>query len=181
MSRIRVGIVGANPERGWALRAHVPALRALPDYAITAVATSREDSAREAARRFGAAHAFTDPRALAEHPEVDLVAVTVRVPHHAELVEAALEAGTHVLCEWPLARTTDEARDLLDRARAAGVRHALGLQGRFAPAVIYARDLLRDGAVGRVTAVNVHSAVGKGASGRLPSWAAYTDDRGRHP
>ncbi|MBB2748613.1 UNVERIFIED_ORG: putative dehydrogenase [Microbispora rosea subsp. rosea] len=177
MSRIRVGIVGANPERGWAVRAHVPALRALPDYEITAVATSREDSAREAARRFGAAHAFTDPRALAAHPEVDLVAVTVKVPHHAELVGAALEAGTHVLCEWPLARTTAEAQDLLDQARTAGVQHALGLQGRFAPAVAYARDLLRDGAVGRVTSVNVHSAVGKGASGRLPAWSAYTVTR----
>lgn len=177
MSRIRVGIVGANPERGWAVRAHVPALRALPDYEITAVATSREDSAREAARAFGAAHAFTDPRALAAHPEVDLVAVTVKVPHHAELVGAAVEAGTHVLCEWPLARTTAEARDLLDRARSAGVRHALGLQGRFAPAVAYARDLLLDGAVGRVVSVNVHSAVGKGAGGRLPSWSAYTVTR----
>ncbi|WP_182887652.1 Gfo/Idh/MocA family protein [Microbispora sp. H10885] len=177
MSSIRVGIVGANPERGWAVRTHVPALRTLPDYEITAVATSREDSAREAARRFGAAHAFTDPRALAAHPEVDVVVVTVRVPRHAELVGAALEAGTHVLCEWPLARTTTEARDLLDQARAAGVRHALGLQGRFAPAVTYARDLLRDGAVGRVTSVNVHSAVGKGANGRLPSWSAYTVTR----
>ncbi|NJP23668.1 Gfo/Idh/MocA family oxidoreductase [Microbispora sp. SCL1-1] len=177
MSRIRVGIVGASPERGWAVRAHVPALRALPDYEITAVSTTREDSAREAARRFGAAHAFTDPRALAAHPEVDLVAVTVKVPHHAELVEAAVDAGTHVLCEWPLARTTDEARDLLDRARAAGVRHALGLQGRFSPVVAYARDLLADGAVGRVVSVNVHSTTGKGAGGMLPSSWAYTAGR----
>ncbi|MFC7640621.1 hypothetical protein ACFQX6_06100 [Streptosporangium lutulentum] len=49
---VRVGIIGANPDRGWAARAHIPALRALPDFEITAVGTSREASAREAARRF---------------------------------------------------------------------------------------------------------------------------------
>ena len=51
--RIRVGIVGANPDWGWAARAHIPALRALPDYEITAVGTTRTASARAAADRFG--------------------------------------------------------------------------------------------------------------------------------
>ncbi|ETK32158.1 Gfo/Idh/MocA family protein [Microbispora sp. ATCC PTA-5024] len=174
---IRVGIVGANPERGWAVRAHVPALRALPEFAITAVSTTREESAREAAARFGAAHAFTDARRLAAHPDVDLVVVSVKVPYHAELIEAALDAGTPVLCEWPLARTTEEAQGLLDRAETAGVRHFMGLQGRFAPAVAYARDLIADGRVGRVTSAAVYSALGKGAGGTLPAWSAYTADR----
>ncbi|MCO5974559.1 Gfo/Idh/MocA family protein [Actinoallomurus soli] len=176
MDRIRVGIVGASPERGWAADAHIPALRALPEYELTAVGTSRPDSAREAARAFGAAHAFTDARRLAEHPEVDLVAVTVKVAAHAELVGAALEAGKHVYCEWPLGLTTGEAERLAAAARAAGVHDAVGLQARYAPAITYARELLAGGRLGPVTAVNVHVARSKGADGRIPAWAAYTLD-----
>ncbi|MDL4815837.1 Gfo/Idh/MocA family protein [Actinomadura opuntiae] len=174
---IRVGIVGANPDRGWAARAHVPALRALPGYEITAVGTSRADSARAAADRFGVPHAFTDARELAAHPDVDLVAITVKVPAHDALVRAALDAGKHVYCEWPLALGTAEAGGLLELARRTGVRHAVGLQARFSPAVQYARDLVADGYVGRVTSVNVYAARGKGGSGEIPGWGAYTFDR----
>lgn len=176
--KIRVGIIGASPDRGWAARAHVPALLALPDsYGITAVATSRSESARAAARRFGAAHAFTDARQLAEHPDVDLVVVTVKVPAHAELVGAALAAGKHVYCEWPLARTTQEAAALARSARGAGVHHVAGLQARYAPAIAYARELVAGGRVGRVTSATVYAARGKGPGERIPAWAAYTLDR----
>src|SRR6266851_2685269 len=74
--------------------------------------TYGEETAREAASKFGAAHAFTDARRLAEHPDVDLVVITVKVPFHLELAQAALAAGKHVYCEWPLARSTAEAQML---------------------------------------------------------------------
>lgn len=175
--KIRVGVIGASPDRGWAARAHVPALMSLPEYRITAVGTSRRESAEAAAREFGAAHAFTDARQLAEHPEVDLVVITVKVPVHAELVEAALTAGKHVYCEWPLARTSDEADALAKSADSAGVHHVIGLQARYAPAIAYARELVAAGHVGRVTAATVYAARSKGAGGRIPAWAAYTLDR----
>ncbi|MBL1094681.1 MULTISPECIES: Gfo/Idh/MocA family protein [Streptomyces] len=175
--RIRVGVIGAGPDRGWAARAHVPALLALPEYRITAVGTSRPESARAAARQFGAAHAFTDAGQLTGHPEVDLVVITVKVPAHAELVGAALAAGKHVYCEWPLARTSAEAEALATSARAAGVHHALGLQARYAPALAYARELVAEGRIGRVTSATVHAARGKAPGGAIPAWAAYTLDR----
>ena len=53
-SKIRVGIVGANPQRGFASVAHIPALQALPDFEIVAVCTSRQESAETAARQLGA-------------------------------------------------------------------------------------------------------------------------------
>ncbi|MCX4092046.1 Gfo/Idh/MocA family protein [Nocardia sp. alder85J] len=176
MDPIRVGIVGASPDRGWAIRAHLPALRALPDYRISAVGTSRPDSARAAADLFDA-RPFTDPRALAEHPEVDLVAITVKVPAHAELIRSALAAGKHVYCEWPLALTTGEARELAALAARAGVRHVAGLQARYAPAVRRARELITEGAVGQILSVTVHESRGKGAGGVIPAWATYTLDR----
>ncbi|WP_067814483.1 Gfo/Idh/MocA family protein [Actinomadura kijaniata] len=178
VSPVRVGIIGANadPGRGWAAVAHVPALAAAPGLALTAVGTSREDSAREAARAFGVPHAFADAGALAAHPEVDLVTVAVKVPHHAELVRAALKAGKHVLSEWPLALTTEEARSLAAEAEAAGVRHAIGLQARHSPGVRYARELVAEGRIGRVLAVTAYSARPHGADGRYPAASAYTAD-----
>jgi predicted dehydrogenase len=173
---IRVGIVGANPDRGWAVTAHLPALRTLPQFEISAVATTHEDSARRAARHFGARHAFTDVVALAEHPDVDLVSVTVRVPSHAEIVRAALTAGKHVYCEWPLGRTSDEAASLAVLAREAGVHASVGLQARRAPALRYARDLVSDGYLGRVTSVTAQVAVTPGATGEISESMAYTFD-----
>jgi predicted dehydrogenase len=174
---IRVGIIGASPDRGWASRAHVPALQAVEGYRLTAVATTRQASAQQAASQFGAEHAFTDPQALAAHPEVDLVVITVKVPAHKELVHNALDAGKHVLCEWPLALDTAEAIGLAKAARDAGVIAVTGLQTRFAPAVAYARELIAEGHIGTVTSATLLSTRAKGGDGRVPAWASYTFDR----
>jgi predicted dehydrogenase len=172
-----VGIIGANPERGWAARAHVPAIEASRHFALTAVATTRTESAEAARRRFGARHAFTDPARLAAHPDVDLVVVTVKVPAHVELVRAALDAGKHVYCEWPLTPTAAEAAALADAAAQARVHAAVGLQARFAPAVERARRLIADGAIGSVLSATLYSSRGKGSTRDVPAWTAYTYDR----
>ena len=149
-SKIRVGIVGLSPNRGFASIAHIPALRALPEFEIAAVCTTRQESAEATARHFGIPLAFSDPDRLARHPDVDLVTVTVKVPDHYRPVMAAIEAGKHVYCEWPLGRDTAEAERMLQAAQQAGVRHAIGLQGQMSPAVNYVRDLVAEGYVGRV-------------------------------
>lgn len=177
IGKIRVGVVGASPERSWAARAHLPALSALPEYELTAVATSREESARAAAEHFGARHAFTDGLELAASPDVDLVVVAVRVPAHFPLVEAALAAGKHVYCEWPLGRTTKEAEVLAQAAAGSGGHHAVGLQARLSPAVQYTRRLIADGYLGQVTSATVHGTRSRGTTNRIPDWAAYVLDR----
>jgi predicted dehydrogenase len=101
--RIGVGIIGANPDRGWAAQAHIPALRSLAhDFEITALSTSRRESADAASKRFGVPVAVDNHQDLVNSPAVDVVAVTVKVPDHLELVTAALGAGKAVYCEWPL-------------------------------------------------------------------------------
>ncbi|MBB1151989.1 Gfo/Idh/MocA family oxidoreductase [Amycolatopsis sp. DR6-1] len=172
---IGVGIVGANPDRGWAARAHIPAIAASPDFSLAAVATTRASSAEEARARFGAQHAFTDARDLAEHPDVDLVVVTVKVPAHVELVTVALEAGKHVYCEWPLATTAAEAAALAVAGERAGVHTAVGLQARFSPTVRQAQAMLAE--IGAVQSATVYSARGKGNARDVPGWTAYTYDR----
>ena len=161
--RIRVGLIGANPDRGWAMGVHVPALQALPHFAMTAVGTTRQETAEAAAHKWGVRGAYIDPRKLAADPDVDLVVVSVKTPGHHALVRTALEAGKHVLCEWPLAATMDEVRDLVGLARAKpGVRTFIGLQARGAPVLAYAKDLVAQGYVGRVLASTMVSASGHG-------------------
>jgi predicted dehydrogenase len=165
--KIRVGIVGANPSRGFASIAHIPALQELPDFEISAVCTTRQDSAEAAARHYGVPLAFCDAEKLAQHPDVDLVTVSVKVPDHYLPVMAAIEAGKHVYCEWPLGRNTDEAIRMRDAANRKGVRHAVGLQGQVSPAINYTKDLIADGYVGRVL-----SAVMIGCA---PNWGPSID------
>ena len=92
--RIRVGIIGANPDRGWAAQAHIPALRSLSDdFEITALSTSRRESADAASKLFSVPTAFDNHQDLVSSPAVDVVAVTVKVPYHLELATAALAAS----------------------------------------------------------------------------------------
>ncbi|MGD0069673.1 MAG: Gfo/Idh/MocA family oxidoreductase, partial [Streptosporangiaceae bacterium] len=87
---IRIGVIGATPARGWGTAAHLPALAALEEFEITAVSTTRLTTARATAEVFGIPLAFADDRELVSHPEVDAVAVTVKVPEHDQLIRAAL-------------------------------------------------------------------------------------------
>jgi predicted dehydrogenase len=166
-SKIRVGIVGVSPNRGFASIAHIPALQALPEFEIAAVCTTRHDSAEAAARHFGIPLAFSDPEKLARHPNVDLIAVSVKVPDHYRPVMAAIEAGKHVYCEWPLGHDTDEASRMLDAAQHRGIRHVVGLQGQVSPAINYLKDLVADGYVGPVLAATM--------VGCAPNWGASID------
>ena len=93
---------------------------------------------------------FSDHKRLVTQPDIDVVAVTVKVPHHRELVFAALAAGKAVYCEWPLGRDLDDARAMAAFAAEQGVRTVVGLQARQAPAIEFVRELLGDGYVGEV-------------------------------
>src|SRR5882672_9334480 len=93
---IRVGIVGANAEAGWARVSHVPAINGLPGLKLAAVATRNEESARKAAEAFGADRWFADPFAMIRDDRIDVVTIAVKVPAHRDLVLAALDAGKAV-------------------------------------------------------------------------------------
>jgi len=149
-STLGVGIIGVNPAWGWAVTAHIPALRALPMYEIRALSARSPESARAAGEAFGIKAVFQDPEKLVIQPDIDVVAITVKVPHHRELVSAALAAGKAVYCEWPLGRDVDEARAMAALAAEKRVRTVVGLQARQAPAIEFVRRLLSDGYVGEV-------------------------------
>jgi predicted dehydrogenase len=101
-------------------------------------------------------------------PDVDIVAVTVKVPAHWDIVRAALEAGKHVYCEWPLGRTLDETEALARLAREQGVMAITGTQARVAPAMQQLGRLVDEGYVGTVLSSTVTG------WGRI--WGATIDD-----
>src|SRR3954470_21023107 len=147
---IGVGIVGVSPVRGWAATAHIPALQALPNYEIRALSASSAESARAAGEVFGVSSVFSDHEQMVTQPDVDVVAVTVKVPRHRELVSAALSAGKAVYCEWPLGRDLEDARAMAALAAEQKLRTVVGLQARQAPEVEFVQELLADGYVGEV-------------------------------
>src|SRR5438270_5232435 len=154
-SRLGVGIIGVSPVRGWATEAHIPALRALPNYEIAALSAHSAESARAAGDMYGVSAVFSDHEQLVTRPDVDVVAVTVKVPHHRELVSAALAAGKAVYCEWPLGRDLDDAQAMAKLASERNVRTVVGLQVRQAPAIQLVQELLDDGYVGDVLSTTI--------------------------
>ena len=153
--QIRIGIIGANSNYGWSMRAHLPALLALPEYELTAVCTAHQETAEESAKHYGARLAFHDYQEMVGHPDIDLVSVSVRVPLHHSMVMAALDAGKHVYCEWPLGANLAEAEEMASLAQAKGVRHMVGLQARSDPALLRLQELLAEQYVGEVLACNM--------------------------
>src|SRR3989442_4470094 len=175
--RIRVGIIGANPDRGWAAQAHIPALKSLrDDFEITAISTTRRGSADTAGKLFGVPAAFDNHQELVNSPTVDVVAVTVKVPYHLELATAALEAGKAVYCEWPLGNGLKEAEDLAALAKKKGVLAVAGLQGRSAPSGGYVRDLIKQGYVGEVVSTTLIGS-GMGWGPTVEPFNAYLNEK----
>src|SRR3954447_7708144 len=176
-NKIRVGIIGANPDRGWAAQAHIPALRSLSDdFEITALSTSRRESADAAGKCFGVPAAFDNHQELVNRPAVDVVAVTVKVPYHLELATAALEAGKAVYCEWPLGNGLKEAETLAALAKKQTVLAVAGLQARSAPSVAYVRDLIERGYVGEVLSTTLIGS-GMGWGPTVEPFNAYLNDK----
>ena len=153
--KIRLGLIGASVKGTWSARSHLPAVRASQDVELTAVCTTKADSAEAARQAHDARLAFDDYHKMIASPEIDAVAVVVRVPSHYAPTKAALEAGKHVYCEWPLGRTTAEAEELAAIAKTNRLITAVGLQARVNPAIMLMREQVAAGFVGEVMAVHV--------------------------
>ena len=156
---IKVGIIGANPDRGWGSGVHAPVVQSLPGFELVAVGTSRKESAERSAQCLGVQHAFTSVEDMAAHPEVDLVSICVLAPYHHDIAMTVLRAGKHVYCEWPLAIDTARATAMRDLAVSRGLGNAIGLQLRGTPEVRHMRDLIGDGYVGEIRSATLHCAI----------------------
>ncbi|MSQ15834.1 MAG: Gfo/Idh/MocA family oxidoreductase [Dehalococcoidia bacterium] len=148
--KLRLGIIGASPRYGWGMRAHLPAIKALPQYTLAAVCTTSKETAEASAAHYGAAKAYWDYHQLVEDPDIDVVDACIRAPSHYEIVKAALTAGKHVYCEWPLGVNSAQTRELADLAKQKGVKTMIGLQARGSASVIRMKELIEEGYIGRI-------------------------------
>ena len=177
MKRLGVGIVGLEPGVSWAATAHIPALRALPnDFEIVGVANRSEASARAAAEACGLPRGFPSVAALCADPAVDVVAVNVKVPHHADVVRAAIQARKPIYCEWPLGNGLAEAKALEQEAREAGVLGVIGTQARGSIELAHVASLVRDGYVGRLLSVAI-VATGTPGAPEIRARGVYSMDK----
>lgn len=121
---------------------------AIPE--LVAIAGRHEDAVAEAARRYGYDTYYTDWHDLVEDERVQLFDNGAPNYMHKEPIMAALEAGKHVVCEKPLGLNPEESKAMLEAAEKAGVKHLVGYNYRFLPAIRLARELIDDGRIGRV-------------------------------
>jgi len=154
--KIRVGVIGLGH---WSEYGHLPSLKLLPDYELTAVYSRSQEKAASLVARHGFKYAAASLQELVSHPEVDLVLVLTPAFQHEEGIRAAIEAGKDVYCEWPLTPSTALSGELLALADKAGVRTIVGLQRRLNPGYRYVRDLLDQGEIGEVRSVRLHVSV----------------------
>src|ERR671920_2316408 len=151
---IGYAFMGAAHSQAWRTAPHFFDLPLSP--ALTVLVGRDAVRVADAAERLGWSSVETDWRRVLERDDVDLVDVCTPGDTHAEIAIAALEAGKHVLCEKPLANTVEEAEAMTlaaEKAAAAGVRSMVGFTYRRVPAVTFLRDLVAQGAVGRIAQV----------------------------
>ncbi|CAN7235763.1 Gfo/Idh/MocA family protein [Caballeronia sp. LjRoot31] len=154
--KIRVGVIGLGH---WSEYGHLPSLKLLPEYELTAVYSRSQEKAASLVARHGFKYAAASLQELASHPEVDLVLVLTPAFQHEEGIRAAIAAGKDIYCEWPLTPSTALSSELLALADKAGVRTIIGLQRRLNPGYRYVRDLLDQGEIGEVRSVRLHVSV----------------------
>jgi predicted dehydrogenase len=148
------GFMGAAHSQGWRT---APRTFDLPAELEMAVVVGRNaEAVAAAARKWGWAESATDWREVVARDDIDVVDIVTPGDSHAEIAIAALAAGKHVLCEKPLANTVAEAEamaEAAEKAAARGIRAMVGFTYRRVPAVTFLRNLIAQGAVGRINHV----------------------------
>ncbi|MGH8926507.1 MAG: Gfo/Idh/MocA family protein [Acidimicrobiia bacterium] len=154
MKKLNVAMIGG----GFMGKAHALAYAGVPMFfwpppalPVRKVLVDANDQlAAEAATRYGFERSSSDWRAVVNDPDIDIVDIVAPNNLHAEMAIAAAEAGKHIICEKPLARSGDEALTMLEAAEKAGVTHMVAFNYRRTPAVAMAKKLIAEGDIGEV-------------------------------
>ncbi len=143
---IRAGIAGCGKI---AQMRHLPEYRDHPGAQVSGLFDLNRDRARELAALYHA-RAYADYEEMLADPQIDAVSICTANAFHADMAVAALNAGKHVLCEKPMATTLNDCERMVRAARANGKELMIGQNQRLAPAHAKARELMEQGAIGRL-------------------------------
>jgi predicted dehydrogenase len=172
---VGVAVIGA----GMAGRAHAHGYRSagtvfsagLPPVRLVSIADINEELARDTARRYGFERADSSWQAIVKAEDIDVVSVVVANHLHREVVTELAAAGKHVLCEKPLAPTSEDAQAMIDAVEAAGVVARVGFTFRRTPGIAAVRDQLVSGELGRPLYINAQYWTDYGSDPLAPmSW-----------
>lgn len=146
---IRWGIVGP----GRIAEAVAPDFAYVPGARLVAVASRSADRARAFADRHGVERPYGSYAEIMADPDVDALYLATPHPQHLAVALAGIEAGKALLVEKTFTATVAGAEELVTAARAAGVFVMEAMWTRFLPAVVAAREIIADGAIGEVRQV----------------------------
>lgn len=159
MNKFRIAVIGAG---GIAMNVHLPGLDGHPAAEVVALCDTNPEALRRAGEKWPGKPAFADAAGMLAAVACDAVAICTSNDAHHPLALLAIDAGKHVLCEKPLAMNGAQAREMAERAESAGIRHMVAFSYRFVPAARWAREIVRQGLLGRITHVNAHYLQGWG-------------------
>jgi predicted dehydrogenase len=151
---VRIGLLGS----GFVATFYMQGLAEVPGQQVVSVYGRTQQRVQEFARRWGIPHASTSMEEVAANPEVDVLFIALPNKLHLEAAQLAARHKKHVVCTKPLARNAQEARQMLEAVKQAGVMHGYAETEVFCPAVMRARDLIVEGAIGRVLTVRSREA-----------------------
>ena len=170
--KIRVGLIGTS---WWADSHHLPALGSHPRAELAAICGRDRRRAEEMAKKYGVPLVFTDHREMIEKAELEAVVVATPDDLHYGMVMDALDAGLHVVCEKPLSLSTAEAREMVEKADAAKVRHMTNFIWRGLPHYRYIKQLIEEGFLG--DCYHGHFRWLQGLGRRSEYWWRFDPDR----
>lgn len=171
MSKLKIGIIGCG---GIANNKHFPSLKACSDISeIVAFCDVVEEKARKSAEEFGSADAkvYTDYHELLADKTIDLVHVLTPNVSHSPITVAAFKAGKHVLCEKPMAHTSEDAKKMIDAWKESGKKFTIGYQNRFRDEVQALHQSCEKDELGEIYYAKAH-AVRRRA---VPTWGVFPD------
>lgn len=169
--KLQVAVIGCG---GIANQKHFPALTSQKDKCdIAAFCDIIEERAREAAKKYGTedAKVYTDYQELLKDEDIDVVHVCTPNVVHCPITVAAFEAGKHVLCEKPMAATTEDAQEMMDAWKKSGKKFTIGYQNRFRPDAQALKRVCEEGKLGDIYFAKAH-AVRRRA---VPTWGVFPD------
>lgn len=144
--KLRIGVIGAGR---WAASAHLPGFTRSPLGDVVMICDLDSEMAQSRAKQFNIPEWVTDYEKVLQRPDIDVVDIVTRGDNHRELTFAALEAGKHVLVEKPVCHDFRDVRKADALARSKNLKTKVGLTFRYAPAVQYMFELIREGFVGQ--------------------------------
>jgi len=172
MTKLRAGIIGCG---GIANQKHMPSITKTGRIDMVAFCDiSPEPRAKTAAKEYGTADAkiYTDYKELLQDPKIDMVYVLTPNKSHAEITIAALEAGKHVMCEKPMAKTSKEAQAMCDAAKRAGKIFTIAYQNRFKPEATFIKKCADRGDLGDIYFAKAHATRRRA----VPTWGVFLNE-----